>query len=403
VATIGFARDRNAGLTEPGRYEDYVTFYAAGTLVIEGRGGELYDLEALQRAEEAALGRPVGEEGGVLPFFNPPFVAALFAPLALLPIASAVFVLMAVNLALVIAAALTIGRVVRFERREDGLLLWLGLLTLGPVNTLILHGQLSALTLLGWALFVSLQVSGRPGWSGAALALLLVKPQAALVAALLLIYKRQWRPLAALSAIAAVLVAVSVAVAGPASLTAYPDLLLASTGWHDELGVHVGFMYGWNGLVSEVLSPASTGFPLVVLALDCGTLGALALALRGPWQPRSPDFLLVLAATVAAATLLNPHLYLHDTLPVALAFVLALQCVRSTGRRPAYWLAVAPLAWLAMRYATRLRYDLDLNVVTPLIIGLLVITGALLIGSRRTAGRARTATAVTEETRAVAA
>src|SRR5688572_10608708 len=74
-----------------GPTEDYVVFYAAGGLVREGRGADLYDIEAIVAAEHDAMGRPVGGTGR-LAFFNPAFVAAIWAPLSGLAIDDALVV-----------------------------------------------------------------------------------------------------------------------------------------------------------------------------------------------------------------------------------------------------------------------------------------------------------------------
>src|SRR5438132_10298986 len=59
---------------------DYIAFHTAGRLVLSGRTAELYDHSAVSGVEESLL-------GGRIPNFydayrNPPFFAALFAPLA---------------------------------------------------------------------------------------------------------------------------------------------------------------------------------------------------------------------------------------------------------------------------------------------------------------------------------
>jgi len=74
----------------PGRGEatrvvglDFVSFYTAGSAVREGRAGDLYKLDAVRRFQavlEEREGIAIGKH--YAPWWNPPFYALLFVPLA---------------------------------------------------------------------------------------------------------------------------------------------------------------------------------------------------------------------------------------------------------------------------------------------------------------------------------
>src|SRR5205085_5725409 len=58
---------------------DYPAFHMAGRIALDGRLADLYDFDVQAEYEH---GMPTD---GLLPFVYPPFVAALYAPLATLP------------------------------------------------------------------------------------------------------------------------------------------------------------------------------------------------------------------------------------------------------------------------------------------------------------------------------
>ena len=112
------------GSVEQGEFEDYVAFYAAGQLVLDGNGADIFDIEVLSATEREVMGREVGGTG-TLAFFNPPFVALFFAPIAMLPIEVASFVLLAVNVGLVVIAGLILQRHLRVHGFWLSAVFWL--------------------------------------------------------------------------------------------------------------------------------------------------------------------------------------------------------------------------------------------------------------------------------------
>ena len=85
---------------------DHAAFYIAGTILNEHSADQLYDLALQQRLYQRLLPHVPASEA--LPFANPPFVAVLFRPLALLPYAwsYAVWLVLAAGLYLAALAAL---------------------------------------------------------------------------------------------------------------------------------------------------------------------------------------------------------------------------------------------------------------------------------------------------------
>src|SRR6185369_7186578 len=90
---------------------DFLAFYTAGSFVSEGRTHDLYDLEKvkifqhdLARHEQLEIGESFG------PFWNPPFYAWVFAPLARLPYRTALLTWEIINVACLFPAILLLAR-----------------------------------------------------------------------------------------------------------------------------------------------------------------------------------------------------------------------------------------------------------------------------------------------------
>ena len=307
--------------------EDYVAYYAAGALALRGDGDLIYDVEAIRAEETATLGRPAST--GVLPFFNPPYVAALFAPLTSLPLTSFLAILVATNVALVAWAGALLRRIAQPAGRGQTTLFWIVYLSMYGLAWTILQGQVSLLLLIGWAGFAWFQMQGNQRTSGFALALGLVKPQMIIVPIAILVWKRQWQALAPVAGISALFAAVSVVVSGPAVLIEYPRFVMESAGWEGD-GINVSRMFGLNSLLHML-----TGAPpsaLLLAAPILVTLGVAVCALRGTWDRENPRFALQLSTMLVASLLINAHLYLQDLVLLGLVFALVAGSAARTDR-----------------------------------------------------------------------
>lgn len=371
--------DRFEGHSARGPHEDYVAFYTAGRLVREGQGDLLYDVSFLAHKEVESIGRGVGGTG-VLAYFNPPFLAAAFAPLSALPIRTAAVVIGIVGTALAAAATFALQRLLGLEDPLRRLLLWLGFFSLGSVPWVVLHGQLSMLLLLGWLSFIVLQMKGREKLSGAALALLLIKPQMAILPLALLLWKRRWWTLATFATAAWALAMVSIAVSGPGVLTDYPRFLLGSTGWENRWGVTPEGMFGWNGFLARLVENNSATHQTLTWTLSGITALAALATFRGPWAPPKPRFLLQCGALLTATLLVNPHLYMQDLSLMALAVALGVAYALRTERMVLLWIALGVGVWLVQLWGLSALDNAGVNILTPAIAVLLV---TLLVAQRQ--------------------
>ncbi len=378
--------------------DDFGVFYAAATMVRDGRGAELYDIDAIVREEARVYGREV-EHTPVLPYFNPPAFAAALVPLTWLPPGTAAAIFLALT-----TGALVAGLALLWRRSRLGIpggWAALGMLVaFQPVRDTFFHGQPSFLLFFGFAGAFVAFASGRERLGGALLGLLLLKPNYALVPVAILLWKRRWTALAGFGSTAAIWLALSLVGGGLSSLWTYPAFLWRAASWDDMNGISIAGMFGWNGLVRTLLGPGRHDAVSVwTLALSVPTLSALALAWAGPWNARGQRFAAQYGAVVLASVLVNAHVYRQDVIVTAVPAFLLLSATSGRTR----WAVVAALsgAWLLLAYHFPLARETSVA-PTALAIAALLYLCTWLARKRAEADDARAATAAVV-TRAVQA
>jgi cytochrome c oxidase subunit IV len=330
-------------------HQDFPAFYTAAHLVTHGGGHLIYDTAAMAAAESEIAGHPVGGTG-VLAYFNPPFFALAMAPLAWMSMDRAFQVWTIVSLALLAANAWMLWRIGATLSQPSRWLLVAGFLTLVPVSYGLQQGQFSLILATSWGATLLLLRNGHERWSGVALAPLLIKPELLLPVAAYLLWKRRWRVFSTLLPLTLAAVVISIVVVGPSSALAYPAYLSDSTRW-DGAGVTSRLMFSWNGIVAMLWDHPGSWFSSVAfVSLSVPTLGAVAYAARGAFAPLAghfaPQWLLLTVATI----LVDPHLYLQDTILVALPAA-ALLCSAPAGQRQCIAVAIAA-GWATLALGT---------------------------------------------------
>jgi hypothetical protein len=208
-----------------GGANDWVAFAAAGRLLAKGSRC-LYCASQLAASETNLLGHPVPFGTGTLPsgtvnylpFLNPPSVAFVIAPLAVLP-ATLGFALFA---ALSMAAIAVAYRVLTGPLGCRPLPTFFAVFAVPGILGLAL-GQWAAILTL--ALVLALwALRPRPILAGLALSVLLIKPQYLWLVPVALVVTRKWRVLVGLAIGAAVTALSSLALVGPGEVHAWISL-----------------------------------------------------------------------------------------------------------------------------------------------------------------------------------
>jgi hypothetical protein len=184
---------------------DFVSFWTAAKLVLDGAPGSAWNPIVHAAAERASFGPETGYAADYYAFFYPPPFLLICLPLALLPYGTAVAIWLVTTGAAYLAAIRAL-----LPPRWPAVLVALAFPAL-LVNAE--HGQNGALSaaLLGVA---ALELDRRPRLAGASLGVLCFKPQLAFLVVPALVVARRWRSLAWAAAMAGMLCLGSIQVLG---------------------------------------------------------------------------------------------------------------------------------------------------------------------------------------------
>jgi len=330
---------------------DFAAFYIGGQFLLEGRMAELYDYAA-QKALQTDLVAPVIKDG-ILPFIYPPFTALLYAPFASGSYVMGLLLWWAAGLlALGLSLYLLRQELMPSHAPSTKRLLLISFLFF-PTLAWFLYGQNTALTLLLYILTFVLLRRGHDFTAGAALGLLLYKPQLAIAMGVVLLVKWRWRALigGALTAGAWIALGFALNVAamneylrlGPLLL----DQLVRLEGPNTTAWAQHNFFAFSTLLFDSFWRP---GAYLLAAGLTAGALIGLAFWWRRiAWRPGTRTWDLTLAATFALGLLISPYLFLYDLMLLLLPLAIVWShYFHGTGGRA---LDGGPLlAWSALLY-----------------------------------------------------
>jgi alpha-1,2-mannosyltransferase len=317
VAIVGWIA-LSGGLTDPNGKPigtDFSSFYAAGSLVLEGRAGDVYNMAAHYARERQIFGEATPYYG----WLYPPIFLFAVTPLALMPYPLALAVWQGATFALYLAVIAAILRPIR--RNDDTVArLWWPVAVAFPAAFVNLgHGQNGFLTagLFGAALVT---LPRRPLLSGILFGLLAYKPQFGLLIPFALLAAGQWRTFLA----AGVTV---IALAGAAALAFGPEIwpsFAASTEASRTLLLEQGHV-GFEKLQSAFAAVRmwGGGIALAYVVQACASVIAL-FSVTWAWRACGDRHLK--AAFLIVATLLgSPHVLDYDltALAPAMAFIVA--------------------------------------------------------------------------------
>jgi hypothetical protein len=291
---------------------DFLSFWVAARLALQGHVAAVYDLGALGRAENAAAAMPPGT---VLAFFYPPTFLLLCLPFALLPY-------LAGFTAFVAAQTMTLVAVLRrILPRGWGylpILSFPGLLMNAATGQ---NGFISA-TCFGGAL---IWLDRRPAIAGACLGGLVFKPHFALVVPVALLAARRWTALFATAASALAIMALSWLVLGETAWTGFLQSLPAIRG---ALELHAE---DWGKLQSLFTTVRWLGASLGVAYAAQTILAVCLLAAVASLCWRRPGGRAEIAVAAAAALLCTPHVLDYDLAVCAVPLAWVAACAARDG------------------------------------------------------------------------
>jgi len=326
LATPGL-RDRNGNV----KGTDFLHLYTLGSLALERRGADLYNMEA----QDAVVAARVPQASGVryLPLY-PPQVAIFFMPLAGLSYSWALAAWWALSIAIYGLCCFKIWRAC------PNLLDYRSVVAIAAIAFpgffhLIAWGQTSALALAGFTLMFFLLREQRDFAAGLVLGLLIFKPQLGLAAAIVFGCIGAWKILAGAVFSAAAELGVGVLYFGLAPVRQWIVTLenvRSVLPWLEprpyqthSLRTFWFMLIAWHNL-ALVLYIAST---LTILALT------VAIWRHKPRIPLALRYSALLLATVLVA----PHLTVYDLIILAPVFLLMADWLLGQGEksRPRSW------------------------------------------------------------------
>jgi hypothetical protein len=312
VLLTGFNAWVAAGILGNARIQDdFRLDYLAVRLVVDHGWRSLYDFAA-QRAQAQAFGF------NWQPFVSPPPLAALAAPFAALPFDAALVLWTALLVGALAGGwwlAAPGGTAIFTRHGRLGPERWMHLAIafgLFPAAFAIAIGQPAPVVLLALAAAWWLLRSGREGAAGLCVAVLVVKPQLALLVPATRLVAGRWRAAAVAAGAGGAIAILSGLAIGPHGISSYLDGLSNASGW----------ALTRRFTLADVLGPA---FPVSQVAV-------VALTLVAAWRARAAGPEIPLAAGIAGSLLVTPYIGIQDFTLLLLAGWLVLRT------RPPTWM-----------------------------------------------------------------
>lgn len=307
LATPGL-RDRGGNL----KGTDFLHFYTLGSLAIEHRGADLYDMNA--QAALAAQRVPQAEGLRYLPLY-PPQVSLLFAPLAHLPYGWALAVWWILSAAIYGACCYAVWRACP-RLRSYGSTVAIVAIAYPAFFHLIAWGQTSAIALACFTVLFFLLRARRDFAAGLVLGCLIFKPQLGVAAAVVFLWMGAWKTVAGAVLSAAAQVAVGVLYYGVGPLRQWIDTLRNVQKVMPWLEPRPYQTFSLRTFWSMVIPWPDVALGLYVLS----AVAALALTIL-IWK-RTASLPLRFSLLLLATVLVAPHLTIYDLVILAPGFLL---------------------------------------------------------------------------------
>ncbi len=336
---------------------DFVAFFSASTLALQGKAAAVYDGLAIYAAERDAVD---GDAPGFFPWFYPPTFLMVVLPLALLPYGWA----LAAWLGTTLLGYLAVIRRIAPTREA----IWLAI-AFPAVLVNLGHGQNGFLTtaLMGGAVLL---LDRRPIVAGALFAALAIKPQLAILVPIALIAAGRWQAVMAATVAVTASAGLAWALFGTETVAAFFANSANARDFMESGGV------GWHKLQSVLAAVRLMGGGLTVSYAVQG-FAAIVAAAATVWVWRKPAGVPVKGAALATATLLaTPFYYDYDLVLLSLPIAwLAWDGYR--GGYQSWEKSMLAFAWIWPLIARQAGLALGVS-LTPL-----VLTGLLALAVRR--------------------
>jgi hypothetical protein len=304
IAAVGaalFYAAIGANIVGNAQRHDFLNLYTGATLAHEGDFARLHDPDR-QFAVERTL---VPDLPALVPFVRPPVYAGVLSPLAMMPLKTAFWAWVAIQIAILMACWAWAAR--KFGSKG---FMWAAVFL--PTAYGIANGQDCALMLLLMIVAYELAERDRLAASGFAIGLALFKFHLLLLFPVLMLISRRWRMLGGYCAAAGVEIAGSFILGGKAGLIEYAKLLqrkdIERLSPSPEMMSNIHAIAANLGIHSTAVSVALAGV-------------VVAIAVYASWNAPLWRWF---AAAVAGSLLMVPHVYGYDAAVLLLPILLVI-------------------------------------------------------------------------------
>jgi hypothetical protein len=309
---------------------DFISFYTAGRIARAGTYRQLYDL-TLHYAIQSPIIGPNFVPGGVIMSQHPPFLAPLLGLISVDDYRASYITWSVILACVLVPCGVIAARLLAANGidRRSSMLAAISAVLFYPVFISLLKGQDTAFVLLGALVWMWALLARRERLAGAALALVLLKPQIALVLALPLLASRNraaWWFCAA-SGLLGLYSLLLVGLSGLVDLLGLMRLSADGSGY----GTNQPAMYNFLGLLIR-------GAP----TLDVATLSVLKWTVYLLtisflcwlwWGKRESLTIQHIGVAVTLSLFASPHLHLHDLSLLLLPVLGSMILLWRRGRR----------------------------------------------------------------------
>ncbi|NTU46999.1 DUF2029 domain-containing protein [Candidatus Roizmanbacteria bacterium] len=331
---LGFVILVSAQLTSRFATTDFRAQYTGAVLLSQGEGKNLYRLSTQTQVQKQFA--PIRREEQLLPFLNPPFVAAVLTPLALVPFSTAYIIFAGSNLLFVCLIFFLTQKIQTRNASTDYVGIPLLITAYLPFWVTVINGQFSlvlSVSVLGGMLLL---LHKRNWEAGVVLSLLLVKPYFLIFPLIYFMKVRNWRTLVGLGTGICSLIMVSFCLVGSTGMKEYLLLLMQASHWINEYGTNTaaqltGFKF-FQGYVSQMSISILSFLGIAWLFMRMS---------RTEWAQM--PVLQVWSILLLGGFILSPHTHYHD---LSLLFPVVLLLYRET-----YLFILAMLLSLCLFYA----------------------------------------------------
>jgi len=366
-------------------YSDFSAFYTGWTMVGDGQGARLYDMELQARYQRQLLeGRSLRD--GFLPYVNPPHATIPFVPLSWLAHPTAYLAWTLGEMALLIWLLFLLWQVALPWRRHERLILLSAALAFPPLMITFVLGTFSLyMTVCLLQCYLTLK-RAREIETGLWIALGTTKPQLMLVPSLMLLGARRWRALGTALLLIGILVVLSGLALGWQSWVGFVEALRFVNGLFGRY-VYPESMYNFRGTLTLLLGNQQG---VLINMLSTVALAVAAVVVlwiwRGRWRPDHPSFELRVALTMLVGALFLPHFYAYDGLSLVVPAALFYAYLRQRDL-PRYAYAVFVLCCVPLLLVSEFVVKGRLGIQPPVVA--MVVLGVWMVRALAREGRAQ--------------